>query len=462
MALILAYNTIFDSITKLIGTASNGNPEISTSSDSSSSTGDSSSPTVTDTATENAPLTSGPIEIYNKGSIKTNVDDFGPHHSSTLKRTFTIGKKKRIVTYRKSGWASLFKNYLDKDDWETYSKDNENTNHVVYDMTIKQNGSAQPVKIVAPFNCKVVEVFGNPNSGLMMIGTGSDKGKTAIFLHVVPSTQNKSTKNQFNADVLKKLKEEALNKTFKKGELMAYQGNWGEHSTGTHLHIEAMTQKDFDDYITNLPSYYSSVVKSAASTPSTSTTPTTTSNAASNVTSWVKDITNKNNKSTTKSTNEVLATVKGSFLAKNGDELHAFQSTNGRIIGGMQTKVNDALRKVYKDQKVNPMITSLKIVINSKTLKTIWEVQISESNNKAAYVGLVTVGSAGGTVGANDKTTKNTDKRALDQVPGMKTWNSTAKGYKTVLDFKNTEKNGIYIRQVFYQYLLPKQYPPYK
>ena len=290
MALILAYNEIFDSITKLIGTASNGAVETSSSSGNSSS-GDSSAPTATDSAFENAPLKSGPISIYNHGAIRSNVDDFGPHHSSNKKRVFKIGANKtRTVTYRKSGWAPLFKNYLDASDWETYSKNNENTNHVVYDMTILQKGSSQPIKIVAPFDCKVVQVFGNPNSGLMMVGIGDAKGKTAIFLHVVPSTKNKSTKNQFNSDVLKKLKEEALNKTFKKGELMAYQGNWGEHSTGTHLHIEAMTKEDFDDYITNLPSYYSTAVKTSSSTA------TSEPKTSSKITDWVKELTTKDKK----------------------------------------------------------------------------------------------------------------------------------------------------------------------
>jgi hypothetical protein len=447
MALILAYNEIFDSITKLIGTASNGAVENSSSSgnsSSSSSSGNSSSaPTATDSAKENAPLKSGPITIWNHGAWRKNVDDFGPHHSSHKKVTFKLkgkdGKddKTRVVTYRKSGWAPLFQKYLSSDDWKKYNSDNSNTKHVVYDMTLFQNGSSQPVGIMAPFDCKVVEVFGNPNSGLLMVGTGDDKGKTAIFLHVVPSTKNKSTKKQFGNNVLEKLKEETLNKTFKKGELMAYQGNWGEHSTGTHLHIEAMTKEDFDDYITNLPSYYEGESSSKSTNESSS----------------------KSSKSDKK---EVLKTVKGSFLADNGDELHAFQSTSGRVIGGMQTKVNAALREVYDNEKVNPMITDIRITIDSKNLKTSWEVDISKSNNGAAYVGLVTVGSAGGRVGANDTTTANTDKRALGQVDAMKTWNSGATGYKTALDFKNTEEGGIYIRQLFYQYRLLKKYPDYK
>lgn len=250
MALITTYGKIFEIISKLIGSDAEGTIS------SSSNQGSSSAPITVETAEKNGPLKSGPIEIYNKGGIKKSVDDFGPHHSSNRKRNFKIGKKTRTVAYRKSGWAPLFKNYLDADDWAKYSEDNKNTNHVVYDMTILQKGASQPVKIVAPFNCKIVQTFGNPNSGIMMVGIGNDKGKTAIFLHVVPSTQNANKSKSFGSSTFKKLKEETLNKTFKKGELMAYQGNWGEYSSGVHLHIEAMTKEDFDDYITNLPSYY--------------------------------------------------------------------------------------------------------------------------------------------------------------------------------------------------------------
>ena len=40
-------------------------------------------------------------------------------------------------------------------------------------------------------------------------------------------------------------------------------------------------------------------------------------------------------------------TVSGSFKGDNGDKTHAFQSTNGVVVGGMQTKVNTKLKEVY-------------------------------------------------------------------------------------------------------------------
>ena len=153
--------------------------------------------------------------------------------------------------------------------------------------------------------------------------------------------------------------------------------------------------------------------------------------------------------------------VSGSFTASNPDELHAFQSTSGKVVGGMQTKVNSALKEVYK-MGINPTITDISINVDSKKMETSWDVTIDESTDGKAYIGLVTVGSAGGRVGGNEKTIENTNKRALGQVERMRTWNTGTSDYKQVKDFKNTEPNGIYIRQIFEQYTKPKSYPPHK
>ena len=152
--------------------------------------------------------------------------------------------------------------------------------------------------------------------------------------------------------------------------------------------------------------------------------------------------------------------VSGSFTATNADELHAFQSTNGKVVGGMQTKVNKALKEVY-NMGFNPTITDISITVDSKAMKTSWVVTIDESTDGKAYIGLVTVGSAGGKVGGSEKSIENTNKRALNQVEGMRTWNTGTSNYKEVKDFKNTEPNGIYIRQIFEQYTKPKSYPPH-
>lgn len=203
------------------------------------------------------PIKAGPVQIYNGGAIRKNVDDFKIHHSTHRSTTISLPNgKKRTIGLRKSGYSPAFQPFLDKDDWKKYINNDNSYKHVVYDLTILQNGRNQPVGIHAPFDCKVVFTRGNPNSAIGLIGIGPAKGKTAIFLHILPSTQNKSTKTQFPESVHKQLQQETLNKTFKKGQLIAYQGNWGQYSTGTHLHVEAMTKEDFDRYITELPTFY--------------------------------------------------------------------------------------------------------------------------------------------------------------------------------------------------------------
>jgi hypothetical protein len=246
------YNIIMDGVSISSGEEASNNNNGNNSNNSAPSNN-----TVVNEQNKNSPIKAGPVKIYNGGVERKNVDEFKEHHSYHKTTTFNLPNgKKRIVGWRKSGWSSLFKNYLDQEDWIKYNNDSKNYKHIVYDLTIKQNGKAQPVAIYAPFNCKVVEVFGNPNSGIMLVGTGSAKGKTAIFLHVVPSSQNTNPAKQFSSAVFQKLKAETLNKTFKKGELIAYQGNWGEFSSGTHLHIESMLKEDFDRYITELPTFY--------------------------------------------------------------------------------------------------------------------------------------------------------------------------------------------------------------
>ena len=147
--------------------------------------------------------------------------------------------------------------------------------------------------------------------------------------------------------------------------------------------------------------------------------------------------------------------VKGSYQvpanAKNReDALHSFERRKSDGFGGgMSTKIKEALRDLYK-KGVNPDVTEIKINVDTKNYKVDWEAKIEPSKDGKAYVGLSTVGSAG--VGA--------DSRALNQIEPMKKWSDGAKDYTVVLDFKNPK--GLYIRQFFYKYTLPEQYPAHK
>ena len=130
-----------------------------------------------------------------------------------------------------------------------------------------------------------------------------------------------------------------------------------------------------------------------------------------------------------------------------GDALHSFERRKVDGYGGlMSTKIKAALRDLYK-QGVNPDVTELKVIVDTKNYKVDWEAKIEPSKDGKAYVGFSTVGSIG----------SGADSRAEGQIETMKKWVDDAEDYTVVLDFKNP--TGTYIRQFFYKYTLPKQYP---
>jgi hypothetical protein len=131
------------------------------------------------------------------------------------------------------------------------------------------------------------------------------------------------------------------------------------------------------------------------------------------------------------------------------DALHSFERRKSDGFGGrMTTKINEKMLKLY-EKGINPDVSDIKIDIDSVNYKVKWSARVHESKDGKAYIGLTTFGSAG-----NDA-----DSRAIGQYEGMK---QRVKGddYKLVLDFKNPK--GIYIRQFFYKYTKPNEYPPKK
>jgi hypothetical protein len=135
----------------------------------------------------------------------------------------------------------------------------------------------------------------------------------------------------------------------------------------------------------------------------------------------------------------------------DGDALHSFERRKSDGFGGkMTTKIDQKLKEVY-DSGINPDLVSLKIVVDSSQYKVTWEAIIDESKDGKAYMGSSTRGSAGG----------GADRRALGQLDKLKRQLSRngAEDITEVLDFVNP--TGVYIRQYFFKYTLPKKYPPY-
>jgi len=144
--------------------------------------------------------------------------------------------------------------------------------------------------------------------------------------------------------------------------------------------------------------------------------------------------------------------IKGSYTVPKGtpnmaDALHSFERRKSDGFGGrVSTQIKAKLRELY-NSGINPDVTNLKIKVDSTKYKVDWEATIEPSKDGKAYVGFSTVGSAG--AGA--------DARAKNQIEAMKKWNENAKDYTLVLDFVNPK--GVYIRQFFYKYTNPKDFP---
>jgi len=154
--------------------------------------------------------------------------------------------------------------------------------------------------------------------------------------------------------------------------------------------------------------------------------------------------------------------VNGTFNGDNGDKSHAFQSTGGVVVGGMQTVVNKKLKEAYA-AGYNPYITKITATIDLTNKTTSWEVTIEESKDGNAYLGLVTVGSC---CNSTFKT------RADNQVSTMKSWNSKPENHKLITELLTTDSGesngditiigGTYrLKQIFYQYSYDNK-PPHK
>lgn len=149
-----------------------------------------------------------------------------------------------------------------------------------------------------------------------------------------------------------------------------------------------------------------------------------------------------------------MVTIKGFFVVpadipNRADALHSFQSRRSDGFGGkMSTKINEALRKMYR-YGTNPDIYGIKINVDSKKYRVDWEATLGPSKDGKAYVGISTAGSTGA----------NANERAKAQIAALKTWVSDGGDYTLVLDFVNPKSKGNYIRQFFYKYT-KASYPP--
>jgi len=156
--------------------------------------------------------------------------------------------------------------------------------------------------------------------------------------------------------------------------------------------------------------------------------------------------------------------VEGTFKGANCDELHAFESTGGKIIGGMNTKVNAELLKLYQSG-INPDITDVSVVMNATKMEVNWKVTIEPSKDGKAYLGFTSRGSSGATAydRANGKSVGQDADTILKKIKDK--YNEPNAELVLVKDFLynlNTKKQSLGkcpTRQLFYKYTKPKGFP---
>lgn len=156
--------------------------------------------------------------------------------------------------------------------------------------------------------------------------------------------------------------------------------------------------------------------------------------------------------------------ISGSFTGKNCDELHAFESTHGKVIGGMNTKIKAALLSLY-NQGINPEVTQVEVIQDTKLMKVSWSVTINESTDGKAWVGFTSRGASGSDAftRAVSKAVKQDAASLLNNV--VTSFDEPNAELKEVFDFRNNlDSTGKAIgkcptRQVFYNYTRPRSNP---
>ena len=151
-------------------------------------------------------------------------------------------------------------------------------------------------------------------------------------------------------------------------------------------------------------------------------------------------------------------------IVKTGSyRLHAFNDTGGKTVGGMNTKMNAELMRVYKSGH-NPDITDVSVQIEkgASEYTVNWSVTINESTDGNAYVGLYSRGHGGradwvftdlghASVGSC-KTSESIAKRGtVDKMILVKDYEYN----------KDKKIKGCQVKQLFYKYTL-KDYPSLK
>lgn len=154
--------------------------------------------------------------------------------------------------------------------------------------------------------------------------------------------------------------------------------------------------------------------------------------------------------------------VTDSYVASNCDELHAFQSTNGKVVGNMNVVVGNMLKKLHK-QGLNPIVDYVFVKVDG--MRVTWSVLIEESSDGQSWVGFTSRGA-----GCNNDISDRCDSPKYGNDVNTLIRNIIRVGYNKDTDFDLEIVNIIVYRgdgsevgnsfkQIFYRYTRPKDYP---
>ena len=163
-------------------------------------------------------------------------------------------------------------------------------------------------------------------------------------------------------------------------------------------------------------------------------------------------------------TEKVIEVVKGTYTATGNitsvcDELHAFEGTGGKKVGGMMTIMMDKLNAIY-ERGINPKVSNVNVSVNGNTVS--WECTIVESADGKAWVGFTSRGA-----GCNNDIVARAESSAvgndLESLIGRikNKYVEPSIEIKVAKDY-TYDGGGNSFRQIFYIYTKPKNFPPHK
>ena len=152
--------------------------------------------------------------------------------------------------------------------------------------------------------------------------------------------------------------------------------------------------------------------------------------------------------------------VEDSYQGRSCDEFHAFNDTSGRVVGGMNDKVNAQLEQIYKSG-YNPMVTDVEITMDNKTFSVSWKVTINQSNDGKPWIGLYSRGAGGSDAiqRGDPAIARNHSSLAKSRTSIAIAKRGSIQDMEQVKDYIYNPDSGCRVRQVFYKYTLA-EWPP--